>query len=699
MSFAQRKTATEQASRRTSRISVDERVEKSELSRTPSPPSPVHHTPEYVDEDGFVNDQISHDVTITSPRPQKLTRRADGYTYPAPIPIHPPEEPGALSSRLSSALEPADFVSHSSTPPTEADSASAGMPDVGHTRFQTVQDVAPPTPVKPRGGRPMSYREETEAITSVRPAERLTSPPRHMPPTQQQNGPIRGRPLIFAAMEATATSEADNIDVEPEVLNFIGDLSAAAKTEEGYSAYAYGNQNGYQTPNQTPPPPPDKDADKQRRRKLSKPRRHESSRKADVTNVDQESDRQSPVRNGSYKATPPRHMDVEVAHRPVHHSSSSKSVSANGMTSQQSQIVVSSGAQEEHERRSNESDRQARKKSVSQDSKVHRSSRDAVKPLTDKQMEKLNNRLSSGGVPTRRPEPEVPVQQPKRYAEEEQAAAYPPPPHKLSYKSTHPFIPMHPGEPTDSHIPQSKRSHRSNKLSLSRGSLSRHALPQLPTPPDEATTAWSKNGRREKRSPPPDHRQDVHEHLYDAQPHDSWEPELDVPLEPQFYSLLAHVADPILLEQLLIYLSFYEWLTLACVSKAIRQTLYEEGREPILERYLRTVGYTRWRWNIPEPLVLTVEVRSRTQFRHVIISCACRTCATTCEVFLYPLINTQPSRPAICSHTLQSNLAPCKSLHSRAERLHALSYVCVFKQRPKSGITHNPTATKRLSPL
>ena len=96
----------------------------------------------------------------------------------------------------------------------------------------------------------------------------------------------------------------------------------------------------------------------------------------------------------------------------------------------------------------------------------------------------------------------------------------------------------------------------------------------------------------------------VHHHHHHEQPGESREP----PPEPRFYPLVAHLADTILLEELLCYLTYYDWLTLAFVSKEVRLTMYEKGREQILERYLRTVGYARWSWASQEPLELRVQV-------------------------------------------------------------------------------------------
>ncbi|OBZ77675.1 hypothetical protein A0H81_02251 [Grifola frondosa] len=78
--------------------------------------------------------------------------------------------------------------------------------------------------------------------------------------------------------------------------------------------------------------------------------------------------------------------------------------------------------------------------------------------------------------------------------------------------------------------------------------------------------------------------------------------------EPTFYPLARHLAASALLVNLVSYLSFFDWLAVISVSKEIRTCISgdRESREGVLERYLRTVGYARWAWTEPEPVVLTL---------------------------------------------------------------------------------------------
>ena len=78
---------------------------------------------------------------------------------------------------------------------------------------------------------------------------------------------------------------------------------------------------------------------------------------------------------------------------------------------------------------------------------------------------------------------------------------------------------------------------------------------------------------------------------------------------PKFYPLLDHLQNPELFTLLLVHFSFYEWLILwGGVSKVIRQTLDSNPAlcDVALERYLGTVGYTRWSWPNPEPIRVTL---------------------------------------------------------------------------------------------
>lgn len=76
------------------------------------------------------------------------------------------------------------------------------------------------------------------------------------------------------------------------------------------------------------------------------------------------------------------------------------------------------------------------------------------------------------------------------------------------------------------------------------------------------------------------------------------------------FQFVEFISNTSLLSELLTYLSFYEWCILASVSKHIRTTLVETGelKELVLERFLKTVGYIKWCWDGPDPLPLSLQV-------------------------------------------------------------------------------------------
>ncbi|KAI0254555.1 hypothetical protein BJV78DRAFT_1185167 [Lactifluus subvellereus] len=79
--------------------------------------------------------------------------------------------------------------------------------------------------------------------------------------------------------------------------------------------------------------------------------------------------------------------------------------------------------------------------------------------------------------------------------------------------------------------------------------------------------------------------------------------------KPKFYPLLQHLQNAELLAELLVHLSFYEWLILwGSTSKDIRQALDSDPAlcDVALECYLGTVGYARWSWPGPEPIRISL---------------------------------------------------------------------------------------------
>jgi hypothetical protein len=82
-------------------------------------------------------------------------------------------------------------------------------------------------------------------------------------------------------------------------------------------------------------------------------------------------------------------------------------------------------------------------------------------------------------------------------------------------------------------------------------------------------------------------------------------------LDTTIFPLAKFASNPQLLANLLSYFSFWDWCILSSVTREIRILLVQkkELREEVLERYLRTVGYSRWAWSEErEPLSLSLQV-------------------------------------------------------------------------------------------
>ncbi|KAH9476324.1 hypothetical protein JR316_0011899 [Psilocybe cubensis] len=78
---------------------------------------------------------------------------------------------------------------------------------------------------------------------------------------------------------------------------------------------------------------------------------------------------------------------------------------------------------------------------------------------------------------------------------------------------------------------------------------------------------------------------------------------------PEPVTMVQILSDPQLLSNILSYLSFYDWCILSSISKEIRILFVRTPtlRETILETFLRTVGYCRWTWDDKEPLSLSLQ--------------------------------------------------------------------------------------------
>ena len=75
--------------------------------------------------------------------------------------------------------------------------------------------------------------------------------------------------------------------------------------------------------------------------------------------------------------------------------------------------------------------------------------------------------------------------------------------------------------------------------------------------------------------------------------------------------LTDFLSEPQLLRHPLEFFAIYDWRIILSLSRAVRHLLVQNVvlRDTVLERFLRTVGYSRWMWPDPDPLSLSLQVR------------------------------------------------------------------------------------------
>ncbi|KAH0828741.1 hypothetical protein J3R83DRAFT_3164 [Lanmaoa asiatica] len=77
---------------------------------------------------------------------------------------------------------------------------------------------------------------------------------------------------------------------------------------------------------------------------------------------------------------------------------------------------------------------------------------------------------------------------------------------------------------------------------------------------------------------------------------------------PTYFPIIAFMSDANLLPVLLSYLTYSEWLGLYSANKQVRDLFQSRIlREFVLERYLSTVGYSKWDYEWAEPLALSLK--------------------------------------------------------------------------------------------
>ncbi len=491
----------------------------------------------------------------------------------------------------------------------------------------TFEGNAGPLPRKSHRSRTHRNQHQTEGATSSGslPAQIESNG------SGDRAGPVRGRPLIFAAMESAEDIE-DIPDIEPEVVGMIGNVSLQAKSEEGYHAYAYSNPQLA-----TPPPEPLPQIEPQSR-KLSKHRKHSSGRKVEVSaaSVDIAGKQTQMLPQMStahmFPSTEPNKPSGSRHHRIT-------STSAPSIPQLESPFNMQEDSRYPH----SDVDRRNSKKKASHDGRLHRRTKDGVRPLTEKQMEKLGHRASYAGSDSVAAKSHSDVA--RRSFVEDKPLPSPPVPGANSHKSSRVIAPLHaaqsarptsfaepgtspptevPGRHTE--VPDDQRTNAAAEQVQIHSST-----PQLPTPADEHVPVRSR--RHEKnRDETTKRRQDIVYGMVHGLPAGK-SPGLEPLLPPKHthYPLTKHLSTLPLLEILLGCLSYYEFANLSGVSKDVRRLLFEDGREQVLERYLRTVGYSKWHWKQPEPLVLNVDVSSISSAIVLPLIIANRTFAPTCE--------------------------------------------------------------------
>lgn len=106
--------------------------------------------------------------------------------------------------------------------------------------------------------------------------------------------------------------------------------------------------------------------------------------------------------------------------------------------------------------------------------------------------------------------------------------------------------------------------------------------------------------------------------------------------EATVYPIVKHISDASLLPHLLTYLTFSDWCSLYGATKEIRG-LFENRtlREYVLEHFLGTVAYSRWKFEWAEPLALSLKV-SLAYSDVIHLTPHRRTSTITCEAFQCP---------------------------------------------------------------
>ena len=153
-----------------------------------------------------------------------------------------------------------------------------------------------------------------------------------------------------------------------------------------------------------------------------------------------------------------------------------------------------------------------------------------------------------------------------------------------------------------------RSSSLSSRISNSEDGATAPPLPLVPIPPDDYKLARQQRRGQWLEKAPPQAVAEVAKQLLEEGEQDS--PREPTP-PPTYFPIMAFMSDANLLPLLLSYLSYSEWLDLYSANKQVRGLFQSRIlREFVLERYLNTIGYSKWTYEWAEPLELSLKVRS-----------------------------------------------------------------------------------------
>lgn len=159
--------------------------------------------------------------------------------------------------------------------------------------------------------------------------------------------------------------------------------------------------------------------------------------------------------------------------------------------------------------------------------------------------------------------------------------------------------------------------------------------PPTPLTPDEYKVArQQRRGQWLEKVPPSAVADAVAKQLAMNQESEEEQPREPTPLPPTYFPIVAFMSDATLLPVILSYLSYSEWLALYSSSKQVQQLFQSRIlREFVLERFLSTVGYSKWGYEWAEPTALSLRASSIPPPRFIHTDMICRISTTIYEAW------------------------------------------------------------------